>query len=123
MLGVTVELWGSSFFNEDSSLFYFSRKFSVRESDLYSILLVANGSMFIFVIVVYIATIVFTHTAVFLENKRYKRRLQTEQLPDEEAERLKKNHKAAETLAIILTALFFSYLAVTFFFQKCNILR
>ena len=73
-----MELWGSSFFNEDSSLFYFSRKFSVLESDLYSILLVANGSMFIFVIVVYIATIVFTHTAVFLENKRYKRRLQTE---------------------------------------------
>ena len=40
--------------------------------------------MFIFVIVVYIATIVFTHTAVFLEIKKHKRRLQTEQLPDEE---------------------------------------
>ena len=83
------------------------------ESDLYSILLVANDLMFLVVIVVYIVTIVFTHTSVFLEAKKHKRRLQTEQLPDEEAKRLKKNHKAAKTLTILLTALFFSYLPVT----------
>ena len=83
------------------------------ESDLYSILLVAYDLIFLVVIVVYIVTIVFTHTSVFLEAKKHKRRLQTEQLPDEEAKRLKKNHKAAKTLTIILTALFFSYLPVT----------
>ena len=83
------------------------------ESDLYSILLVAYALMFLVVIVVYIVTIAFSHTTVFLEAKKHKRRLQTEQLPGEEAKRLKKNHKAAKTLTIILTALFFSYLPVT----------
>ena len=90
------------------------------ESDLYSILLVANDLMFIVIIVVYIVIIVFTHTAVFLEAKKHKRRLQTEQLPDEEAKRLKKNHKAAKTLTIILTALFFSYLPVTVLFGSAT---
>ena len=46
--------------------------------------------------------------------------LQTEQLPDEEAKRLKKNYKAAETLAVILTALFFSYLPVTVLFGSAT---
>ena len=92
------------------------------ESDLYSILLVASDLMFIVVIAVYIVIIVSTHTAVFLEAKKHKRRLQTEQLPDEEAKRLKKNHKAAKTLTIILTALFFSYLPVTVLFGSATFL-
>ena len=46
--------------------------------------------------------------------------LQTEQLPEEEAKGLKKNHKAAETLTIILTALFFSYLPVTVLFGSAT---
>ena len=91
------------------------------ESDLYSMMLGAIHLMFIFFVVVYISTIVFTHTAVFLEAKKHKRRLQTEQLPDEEAKRLKKNHKAAITLTIILTALFFSYLPVTVLFGSATL--
>lgn len=82
------------------------------ESDLYSILLITTHLLFIFVFVFYIAAIVFTPAAVFLVAKQKKRRLKTEQLPDEEAKRLKANKKAANTLTIILTALLFSYLSV-----------
>ena len=82
------------------------------ESDFYSMLLLATDLPFLFVLVVYIAAIVFSHTAVFLEAIKQKPRLQSEQLPDEEVKRLKTNHKAANTLTIILTALLLSYLPV-----------
>ena len=68
-----------------------------------------------FVVLVYVAVIVYTYVAIFLQARNHKRRLQTEQLSEEEAKRLRKNNKAANTLTIILTALLFSYIpTVTF---------
>ena len=63
-----------------------------------------------FVVFVYIAVIVYTYLAVFLEARNQRRRLQTDQLPEEIAERLRKKNEAVDTLAIILTALLFSYI-------------
>ena len=61
---------------------------------------------------VYISAIGFTYAYIFIVSQRQKRRLQTEQLSQEEAKRLKKNSKAANTLAFILIALILSYLPV-----------
>ncbi len=52
-----------------------------------------------------IAVIAYTYCYVFSETRRQKKRLQTEQLSEEEAKRLKKDNKAASTLTIILAAL------------------
>ena len=58
----------------------------------------------------YICAIGYIYVYIFRESRRQSKRLQTEQLSQEEAKRLKKNRKAATTLAIILAALMVSYL-------------
>ncbi|XP_078354487.1 trace amine-associated receptor 9-like [Oculina patagonica] len=58
----------------------------------------------------YIAVVTYTFCYIFLETRRQNKRLQTEQLPQEEAKRLKKENKATNTLTIILAALVLSYL-------------
>ncbi len=57
-----------------------------------------------------IAVIACTFCYIFSETRRQNKRLKTEQLPQEEAKRLKKENKAANTLTIILAALVFSYI-------------
>ena len=65
--------------------------------------------------IVYIAGICYCYAYIFSETRRQKKRLKTEQLPQEEAERVKKDNKAAHTLAIILGALIVTYLpSITF---------
>ncbi len=60
---------------------------------------------------VYISAIGYTYVYIFIVSGSQKRRLQTEQqLSPEEANRVKKNNKAANTLAFILAALILSYL-------------
>ena len=69
-----------------------------------------------FAVLVYIAVIVYSYVAILLQARNHKRRLQTEQIPEEEAKRLRKNIKATNTLTIILTALLFSYIPTVVFF-------
>ena len=57
-----------------------------------------------------IVVIGYTYCYVFSESQRQKRRLQTEQLPEEEAKKLKKENKAAKTLTLILATLIITYI-------------
>lgn len=47
---------------------------------------------------------------MFFETRRQKKRLRTEQLPNEEAKRIKKDRKAANTLLFVVGALTLAYL-------------
>ena len=58
----------------------------------------------------YIVGICYCYAYIFSETRRQKKRLQTEQLSQEEAKRVKKDNKAAHTLALILGALIVTYL-------------
>jgi len=58
----------------------------------------------------FLAAIGFCYGYIFSEARRQIKRLQTEQLPPEELQRIKKDRKAANTLAIILAALILTYL-------------
>ncbi|XP_078352344.1 adenosine receptor A1-like [Oculina patagonica] len=62
------------------------------------------------IILVCIAVIIYTNCYILYETRRQKRRIQTEQVTQEEAKRMKKDKKAAKTLAIILAALALTYL-------------
>ena len=61
---------------------------------------------------VYVAGIIYCHGYIFSETRRQKKRLQTEQVSQEEAERIRNDNRAANTLAIILVALLITYLPV-----------
>ena len=52
-----------------------------------------------------VAVIIYTNIYMFSETRRQKKRIQTEQLPQEEAKRMKRDSKAANTIGIILAAL------------------
>ena len=62
------------------------------------------------IVVVSIAVMIYTNVYIFSETRRQKKRINNEQLPQEEVKRMKRDNKAANTLAIILAAL-----VVTFF--------
>ena len=70
------------------------------------------GVMCVIIGFVYIAGICYCYVYIFSETRRQKKRLQTEQLPQEEAKRVKKGNKAANTLALILGALIVTYLPI-----------
>ena len=57
-----------------------------------------------------IVVITYTYCYIFSESRRQKKRLLTEQLPEEEAKRLKKENKAANTLTFILATLIITYI-------------
>ena len=57
-----------------------------------------------------IGVIGYTYCYIFSESRRQKKRLLTEQLPAEEAKRLKKENKAANTLTLILATLVITYI-------------
>ena len=57
-----------------------------------------------------IAVIIYTYCYIFSETRRQNKRLKTEQLSQEEANRLKTENKAANTLTMILAALVLAYL-------------
>ena len=60
--------------------------------------------------VIAIVVIGYAYCYIFSESRRQKKRLQTEQLPAEEAKRLKKENKAANTLTLILGTLVITYI-------------
>ena len=57
-----------------------------------------------------IVVIGYTYCYIFSESRRQRKRLLTEQLPAEEAKRLKKENKAANTLTLILATLVITYI-------------
>ena len=57
-----------------------------------------------------IGVITYTYYYIFSESRRQKKRLLTEQLPEEEAKRLKKENTAANTLTFILATLVITYI-------------
>ena len=63
---------------------------------------------------VFLHVVIYTNCYIFSETRRQKRRLQTEQVPQEEAKRIKKDNKAVNTLVIIFAALIISYLPAFF---------
>ena len=62
-----------------------------------------------------IAVIAYAYYYISSETRRQNKRLQTEQVPQEEAKRLKKESKAANTLAMILAVLLLSYIPTLIF--------
>ena len=54
----------------------------------------------------------YTYCYIFSQSRRQKKRMQTEQLPEEEAKKLKKENKAANTLTLILATLVIIYFPV-----------
>ena len=80
------------------------------KTDIYSICLKVSDVTVGIIGCSFIATIGFCYGYIFSEARRQIKRLQTEQLPPEELQRIKKDRKAANTLAIILAALIVTYL-------------
>ena len=68
---------------------------------------------YVIIFSVYTAAIAYTYGYILSEIRRQKNRIQTEQLTHEEAKRVKKNNKAANTLTIILGVLLVTYLPFT----------
>ena len=54
----------------------------------------------------------YTFFYIFSESRRHQKRLQTEQLPEEEAKKLRKESKAANTFTFILATLVITYIPV-----------
>ena len=63
----------------------------------------------------YICIVSYTYCYIFSETRRQLKRLQSEQVSQEEAKRMKKENKAANTLTIILGALVLTYLPTIVF--------
>ena len=62
------------------------------------------------VCLVYIVIIGYTYGYIYSESRRQKKRLKTQQLSREQAEQVKKDNKAANTLTIVLGAVLLTYL-------------
>ena len=58
--------------------------------------------------------VIYINCYIFSATRRQKRRIQTEQVPQEEAKRIKKDNKAVNTLVIIFAALIITYLPAFF---------
>ena len=81
-----------------------------RKTNIYSTFYNVTGITIGIIAFLLIVTIVFSYGYIFSETRRQKKRFQTEQLTQEEVKRIKKDNKAANTLAIILAALVLTFL-------------
>ena len=79
-------------------------------SETYSVFWKLTGVVAVMINLACLAGICYCYGYMFSETRRQQKRLQTEQLSHEEAKRMRKDSKAANTLAIILGALIISYL-------------
>ena len=79
-------------------------------TDLYFLYMKVIHSILSIPALVAIVVISYTYCYIFSESRRHKKRLQTEQLPEEEAKKLKKENKAANTLTLILATLVITYI-------------
>ena len=79
-------------------------------TEIYSTYVQISTVILLMIVMLFIAFIVFSNGYIYSETRRQKKRILTEQLPHEEVKRIKKVNKSANTLAIILLALFLTYL-------------
>ena len=80
------------------------------KTEIYSTYVQISTIILLTIVMLCIAFIVFTNGYIYSETRRQKKRMLTEQLPHEEVKRIKKEHKSANILAILLLALFLTYL-------------
>lgn len=80
------------------------------ENNIYSIYFKVSGIILFSICALFIVAIVISYAYIFSEIRRQEKRIQTEQLLQEEVKRIKKDNKATITLAIILGTLVLSYL-------------
>ena len=83
---------------------------TVKETKLYSVYWTVGSVSATIIGLVCISGICYCYVYIFSEIKRQKKRLQTEQLSQEEVKRVKKDNKAAYTLGIILGSLVINYM-------------
>ena len=82
----------------------------IDSETIYSIYSQVNILMEIVIMTLFTAAVLWSYGYIYSETRRQVKRLKAEQLPQEEIQRIKKDRKAATTLAIILIALVFTYL-------------
>ena len=82
----------------------------IDSETIYSIYSQVNILMEIVIMALFTAAVLWSYGYIYSETRRQVKRLKAEQLPQEEIQRIKKDRKAASTLAIILIALVFTYL-------------
>ena len=74
--------------------------------------IMVKDSTLVVIYLIYVAVICYTYRYIFSETRRQMKRLKTEQLSNEEVKRLKKENKAANTLALLLGLLILFYLPI-----------
>ena len=82
----------------------------IDSETIYSMYSQVNILMEIVIMALFTAAVLWSYGYIYSETRRQVKRLKAEQLPQEEIQRIKKDRKAATTLAIILIALVFTYL-------------
>ena len=82
----------------------------LSDSKLYSVYYNVIDMTLLLILSTYIAVIIYSNCYMFLETRRQKKRLRTEQLPNEEAKRIKKDSKAAtDTVSFVVGALLLTH--------------
>ena len=79
-------------------------------SKQYFTYIIVKDLTLVVICLIYVAVICYTYRYIFSETRRQVKRLKTEQLSNEEVKRLKKENKAANTLALLLGLLILFYL-------------
>ena len=82
----------------------------IDSKSIYSIYSVVNSVTQSVTGILFVITISLCYGYIYSETRRQLKRLKTEQLPQEQVQRIKKDRRAATTLAIILIALVITYL-------------
>lgn len=82
------------------------------EGKIYSLFFNVTLIINLLIATFFLAAISLSYGYIYSETRRQIKRLNTEQLPQEEIEKVKKDRKAANTLAIILIALVMTYIPI-----------
>ena len=80
---------------------------------IFAVMKVRDGASII-ILLFFVVFMIYTNLYIFSETRRQKQRIQTEQVPQEEVKRRKKDNKAANTVVFILAALIISYCPACF---------
>ena len=79
-------------------------------TDLYFLYMKMSYVILLTLVLVAIGVIGYTNCYIFSESRRQRKRLLTEQLPEEEAKKLREENKATNTLTLILATLVITYI-------------